>query len=132
MTQSNAPAADPLEGYRRSPGEYNAMEEELLAYRQVAATDVNVDNLRSVILKDEIRNELRDASAPFARLVAHAISVYEAAQSDWVAEDQPDTDKARAAHSNARAARLVMDWVAEQIERGQQAQQELEVEAIDG
>lgn len=108
------------------------MEEELRAFRHIAASPVNVENLRSVILKDEIKSELRDGSTPLSRLVAHAVAVYEVAQSEWVGEDKTDTDKARAAHANARAARLVMDWIAQQIEIGEQAQQELEVEAIDG
>jgi hypothetical protein len=132
MTQSAKPSSDPLDGYRRTPDEYAELESELRAFRQIAANEVNVENLRSVILKDEIKNELRNGSSTFARLVSHAVAVYEVAQSEWVAEDRTDTDKARAAHANARAARLVMDWVATQIETGEQAQRELEVEATYG
>jgi hypothetical protein len=131
MTRSIKSQDDPLAGYRRTPDEYEELEQELSAFRSIAANEVNVTLLRSVILKDELQQELKDASSPLCHLVTHAVSVYEAAQQDWVAEDRTDTDKAVAAHANARAARLVIDWVTEQIEIGKQAQQELEVEATD-
>lgn len=129
MQPSKKSNPDPLEGYRRTPDEYEELESELQAFRTIAANEVNLDALRSVIFKDSLRSELRDESTALHALVAHAISVYEVAQQEWVGEDTTNSDKAVAAHANARAARLVMDWVADQIEIGRQAQRELEVEA---
>ena len=131
MTQSEKSSSDPLAGYRRTPEEYDELEQELHAFRKIATTEVNVSLVRSVMYKDELKRELLNASSPLRRLADHACAVYEMAQQDWVGEDTPDTEKAVAAHANARAARLVTDWISEQIEIGKQAQHELEVEAAD-
>lgn len=131
MAQSTKSNPDPLDGYRRTPSEYNEMEDELRAFQAVATDPINVSLLRDVLIKDELKEELTNESSSLKRLATYVCDVYEAAQQDWVGEDTPDTEKAIAAHSRARAARMVMDWIAVQIETGEQAQRELEVEAND-
>jgi len=118
--------ADPLDGFRRVPNEeFDELERELLAYRGLAQTDDDLANLSYVLKRNSLLNELEKQSSPLRRLVAHATQVMDAAFHDWVESADPESGQAMDSHRNARAARLVIDWVEEQIAVGNQAEGQL-------
>lgn len=127
-SENPAPDNDPLDGFRGSGSSdrYAQMEEELLAFRSLAVDDENVELLRDILKKDEIMAELRNQSGPFRRLATHAYSVLDSAQKQWIETDDPRSDAAIVAHGNARSARLVIDWIAHQIEIGKSAETQVE------
>jgi hypothetical protein len=127
MQQSSLQVDDPLDGFRSSGSDrYAQLEEELLAFRSLAVDDENVELLRDILKKDEIMAALKETGGPFRRIATHAYNVFDQAKTRWVECDDPTSVEALNAHRDARAARLVIDWIAHQIEIGQQAQEQVE------
>lgn len=119
---------DPLQGYRGAPTRdaYDELEREVQAYRALAEDDVDIENLSHVLKKDALVQELANESSALRRLVSHAQQVLEYATRRWVEQANPQHEQAINAHRDARAARLVIDWVDEQISVGKQAERQLE------
>ena len=133
MPQSERPkneASDPLDGYRGRPtlGEYEALEEEVRAFREFADSDIDIECLADVLKKDNLLKELKDESSTLKRLVTHAYKVMDNATKRWQFEGDPKSVAAVNAHGDARAARLVIDWIETQIEIGNQSERQLEAE----
>lgn len=120
---------DSLEGFRRERRDgYDELEDELRAFRSLAVDDEDMGLLQEVLKKNAVVAALRQQDAPFRRLATHAAQVLDHAQKRWVENPDPRSDKAINAHHDARAARLVLDWIADQIEVGEEAERRLEVE----
>ena len=118
---------DPLDGFRGSglSDRYQQLEEELLAFRSLAVDDENVELLRDILKKDQIIAELKNESGPFRRLATHAYNVLDHARSRWIEMEDPTSVEAINAHRDARAARLVIDWIGHQIEIGKAAEEQV-------
>jgi uncharacterized protein (DUF2336 family) len=97
-------------------------------FHALAEDDVDVANLQLVLKKNKLVEELAQQSSPLRRLVSHAQRVLDDAARRWVEQGDPRHEQAVLAHRDARAARLVIDWVAEQIDIGKQAEMQLENE----
>lgn len=121
---------DPLDGYRGRPSleDYDKLEEEVRAFRELGETDIDLSLLGQVLKKDNLLKELNNESSVLKRLATHAYKVLDSASDRWVLESDANSVEAISAHGDARAARLVIDWIAEQIEIGNQAERQLEVE----
>lgn len=132
MTQSgkqNTPpkTVDPLEGYRRiSNEEFDDLTREVNLYRSLAEDDEDRMNLSLVMKRNRLQEALRDESSALRRLVNHVDRVLTDAQSRWLEVSDPRSQQALDAHRDARAARLVIDWIEDQISIGNQAERQLE------
>ena len=125
---SQAPMAspqdnDPLDGFRgREMQAGDALIEEVLAYRELAATDLDKTLLALVLKRDQLERALQNESGSMVALVNMVLAKLDDACKVWQQEGDPTSVAARTAHLNARAARLVIDWVQEVMDQGQQAQ----------
>ena len=131
MEQSIKSQADPLDGYRANldMDAIRALEDEVMAYRGLAEDDIDTAALQAVMKKNALMNDLTGESTPLKRLVTHCYMVMEDATNRWVEVSDPKSESAVNAHHDARAARLVLDWVGDQITVGKQAEVQLEAES---
>jgi len=125
-----SPDPDPLAGFRGRPERdaYEAQEEEINAYRALASNDVNLPLLQDILRMDNLLEEMNRESSTLQRLVTHATERIGEACAFWVSNSDPASDDALKHHRNARAARLVLDWVDEQIRNGNAAEQQMMME----
>jgi hypothetical protein len=110
---SSSPPHDPLKGYRskHSDHEYSELEKEVQDFRTLADTELNTELLRDVLRSDELLAELKDSTSTIKRLANHVTQVLDESCRIWYTESDPQSDTARDAHGNARAARLLLDWL---------------------
>lgn len=127
--------SDPLEGFRgRKKDSYEALEDEVRAFRSLADNDIDLDLLQQVMRSDNILAELNNESSTLKRLVTFILNVIDESFKTWQLENDPKSDAAVAAHRDVAAARLVIDWIDEHIRAGGQAEQilnEMEMGAAD-
>ena len=118
---------DPLKGFRGRPSadEYTRMEEELRSYRSLANDDIDITLLRDVIKADNLIADLKNESSTLQRLCTHAAMRIGEACKAWVESGDPTHPQVATLHRDARAARLLLDWVDDQIKLGQQAERQL-------
>ena len=122
-----SPSLDPLDGFRRiANDEYDALENEVMAFRALAEDDEDLENLAYVLKRNKLLDELAKQSSVIRRLAAHANRVMEEACGRWMEVSDPRHQQAVDAHRDARAARLVIDWIEDQISAGNQAERQLE------
>lgn len=118
--------ADPLDGFRgRQEDAYEKMEEEVRAWRSVANNDIDLELLQDVVRCDNLIEELKDESSTLQRLCTHAaVEIGEACKA-WVEADDPAKPAVVALHRNARAARLLLNWVEQQIRIGKESEHQM-------
>jgi hypothetical protein len=116
-----------LDGYRgpRTKDTYEAMEGELRALQALARNDPDADLIREVLKADELVRALNNNPAMMA-ITAYATRELDAACMAWQMEADPASQVALDAHRNARAARMLINWIDETIRGGQQAEAQLE------
>ena len=118
---------DPLDGFRRiANSDYDALEQELGAFRALAHDEEDLQALSLVLKRDALLRSLNEEAGPLRRLAAHATRVYEEACQRWVECEEAIHPVAIGAHNDARAARLVIDWIENEISTGNQAARQLE------
>ena len=124
MEKTETKKPDPLEGYRgRRQEAYEAMEDEVRAFRSLADSDINLDLLQQIMRSDNILAELNNESSTLKRLVTFLLKVIDVSFKTWQLESDPTSDTAIAAHRNVAAARLVIDWIDVHMRAGDQAEQ---------
>jgi len=123
---------DPLDGYRgRMLSEYESVENEVRQFHSMMASDVDLSAMRDVIRADDLIRELNNESSTFKRLVAAATAKLDEACLRWQSEPDPHSVAAVNAHGDARAARLLLNWVQQTIEIGAQSEKQLQSEVTD-
>ena len=120
---------DPLDGYRRverTPLE--RQEDELNALHRIE-NESGVDEalVREVIRSDNLIKAMA-ADKTLGKLVTGVTERLDAMTKVWSTSSLPTTPTCLAAHTEARACRLVIDWIEEIINNGAMAQQQLEAE----
>lgn len=130
MTPSTKSSADPLDGYRGRPEHSieEQFESEIRTIHEGMDDEVDLAAMREIIRMDELIAELNNDSSTMRRLVAHVTQKLDECSQAWQLEPDPTCDKAVNAHRDARAARLVLDWIQMIYERGKQAERQLEVD----
>jgi hypothetical protein len=118
---------DSLEGYR-GRDQYDAMEDEVRSFRALADSNVNVELLQQVLVSDNLVAELKNESSTLKRLVNHVLTLVDDAFKTWQLASDPTDAAAVGAHRDAAAARLLLDWIALEVHKGQEAQELLEEE----
>lgn len=123
-------AVDALDGYRGQPerSEEEYVEGEVRAIHEWAEHDVDIESMRDVIRMDDLLRELKDESSTVRRLVDHVTKRIDECSIAWQLAADPTGLDAVNAHRDARAARLVLDWIQTTIDQGEQAERQLEVE----
>lgn len=135
MTQSPKQADDPLEGYRGrvdNPSAQEFLEQEIRSVHEWAANDVDIEAMRDVIRMDDLIAELKNENSTVRRLVDYVTTRLDECSKVWQLESDPSSVAALDAHRDARAARMILNWVHMIIETGQQAERQLEVENEQG
>jgi len=117
---------DPLDGFRsRTRDAYESLEEEVRSWRALAADDVDLRNLQDIIKMDNLLKELEGGSTTIKRLVTYASQRIGEACALWVQSGDPTALPVIAAHRNARAARLLLDWIDDHIRAGKAAESQI-------
>lgn len=106
------------------------MEQEVNAFRSLANTDLNVELLREVLRSDQLVKDLSNESSTIKHLVNHVTEALDAAHGAWSQNPDPTSTEALNAHRDARAARLLIDWIQTTIHAGAMAEETLSEEAM--
>lgn len=128
MQPSERPEADPLDGYRGRSPDSDSLTDEILQFRQTLNDDVDLDAMREVIRSDELIQELKGESNTVRRLVDYATRQLDEACMVWQSDANPTSMASLNAHRNARAARLLLNWIQYTMEAGAQSERQLETE----
>lgn len=119
---------DPLDGYRSR--EHRTLEEqqedELRALHRLE-NDSGVDEelVREIIRSDNLIKAMAEDKT-LGKLVTYVTERLDTMTKLWSTSAIPTSPPCLAAHTEARACRLVIDWVQEIISNGDIAQQQLE------
>jgi hypothetical protein len=117
---------DPLDGYRgRTEDAYELMEDEVRALHSLASSDVDLGLLQDVLKMDDLVGDLKNESSTLKRLCTFASVQIGEACAAWVQSSDPTSASIIALHRNARAARLLLDWVSEQMDVGAAAEEQI-------
>ena len=121
-------STDPLEGYRgveRSPDE--RIEDEVRIIHRLNEDGIDIELVREVVKADQLIEAMKGDKV-LARLVTHVTTKMDEASKQWSACSDPRSDQAVRLHAEARAARMVIDWIQYVLETGAQAQKQMEAE----
>jgi hypothetical protein len=114
---------DPLDGYRgRQPLTDDEMaNDEMLAFQQVREKGVETDLIADVLKADELVMALKSDTV-MARVATHAAKRIDTCQQQWTACADPTCERCLNAHREARAARIIIDWIQSEINVGRNAE----------
>lgn len=121
---------DPLNGYRGRPqlSAEELVEDEVRAFQALKHEGVDMGLVADLLSADELVEAL-DGDRPMARLVTHATQRLDACAKIWAASTDPTSTDCMNAHREARAARVLIDWIENVMITGQNAERELHIEA---
>lgn len=123
--------ADPLDGYRGKPhlSDDEAIEAEVRAIHSLNESDLDVDLVRDVLRSDQLVAAMQK-DKPLGRLVTFATMRLDECSKVWQQQADPTSNAAMNAHREARAARLLIDWIEKVLNEGAQAEKLLNEEAV--
>lgn len=116
MSQST----DPLEGYRPRTEEDEANERMVRGIRGLADRGIDYNTMADVVASQNLMDALK-ADTTLSKLVTYCAAVIKANTYAWTRSNEPD--KMAKQHLEARAARLVIDWVESIEQNGMVAEQ---------
>ena len=120
---------DPLDGYcskeARSPDEQ--AEEELRVLHRMNEEEIDPNLVRDVLKSDQLLAAMQDDKV-LGRLVTYVTFRMDEVQKAWSACKDPRSDEAIQLHTDARACRLLIDWIQYVLGSGETAATQLEAE----
>lgn len=128
---SDQEPVDPLDGFRGRPERdaYEALEGEVNAFRSLANNDINMQLVSEVLRADQLIVDLKNESGSMKRLVTFVAAKLDQSCKEWQEEQNPKSERAINAHTEARAARILFNWIQDTIQTGQHAEALIQNEA---
>ena len=120
-----ATETDNLSGYRSREGAGDdEIEAEVRALHSLENDGIDVSLVRDVIRSDELVKAMQ-GNRVVGRLVTYATERLDECSKAWQQMADPNSVAGLNAHREARAARLLIDWIEQQLKIGSQAEKQL-------
>ena len=112
---------DPLEGYKGpAHSEEEQLEAEVRALHGLNEAGIDVDMVRDVMKSDELLKAMV-GDRPMGRLVTMVTVRMDECFKVWTLSADPTSKEALLAHREARAGRLLLDWIQDVTNTGEQS-----------
>ena len=117
---------DALDGFRgrAALSDDELMEDEIRAFQELRHGGVDMELVGDVLRADELVKAL-NGDRPLARLVTYATQRLDECSKVWQASADPASVTCLNAHREARAARILIDWIENEINVGRNAERVL-------